>query len=248
MTDVQQTRSRTRWPFGRRGGASDTAAGDSTPRGRWFAPTKHAEPAHAERADDGPTTVVERDPDIGRRRRVATQDRLRDRFGGRKVGAAFFGWLVAVGMTLLLTTLATAIGVAIGSTMNLDPAGADAAPIGVTGGLVLLGVLAVSYFAGGYVAGRLARFDGARNGLLSWLIGLVVYLLAAVAGAWVSTARPDLMIEVRLPAMPGDPSTLTVAGLIALAAVLLVTALAATLGGRAGEGYHRRVDRAAERL
>jgi hypothetical protein len=156
--------------------------------------------------------------------------------------------LVAVGMTLLLSTLATAIGLAVGSSMNLDPRGADAAPIGMTGGVVLLAVLALSYFAGGYVAGRLARFDGARNGLLCWLIGLLATVLAAVAGAWLGTARADLVADLRLPVLPGDPGTLTVAGVVALAAVLLVTAVAAALGGRVGEGYHRRVDRAADRL
>ena len=30
---------------------------------------------------------------------------VRERFGGAKVGAAFFGWLVAIGMTVLLTGL-----------------------------------------------------------------------------------------------------------------------------------------------
>jgi hypothetical protein len=248
MTEVQENNSRTRWPFGRRDRAGSTATEDRAPRGRWFGPGTRPEQDTEVVDHDDRTTVVERDPDIGRRRRVASQARLRDRFGGRKVGAAFFGWLVAVGMTVLLSTLATAVGMAIGSTMNLDPTGADAAPIGLTGGAVLLAVLAVSYLAGGYVAGRLARFDGARNGLLCWVIGLLVTVLAAVAGAWLGTARADLVADLRLPALVGDPGTLTVAGVIALAAVLLVTAVAAALGGRLGEGYHRRVDRAAERL
>ena len=30
---------------------------------------------------------------------------VRERFGGAEVGAAFFGWLVAIGMTVLLTGL-----------------------------------------------------------------------------------------------------------------------------------------------
>jgi hypothetical protein len=132
--------------------------------------------------------------------------------------------------------------------MDLDPSGADAAPIGLTGAIVALVVLGVSYFAGGYVAGRLARFDGARNGLLAWVVGLLVTVVATVAGMVAGAANAQLFDSLRLPALPGDPTELTVAGVIALAAVLLVTALGATLGGRVGEQFHRRVDRAAERL
>ena len=43
--------------------------------------------------------------------------------------------------------------------------------------------LAVAYFAGGYVAGRMSRFDGARQGLGTWLLGLVVTVVLAVVGA-----------------------------------------------------------------
>jgi hypothetical protein len=245
MTQVQENETRSRW-F-RRGTGSHTEPGatptgttqpGTTPSGR-HAATEQVPPA-------GPPPLPGRDPGIGHRRKLAAQARLRDRFGGRKVGAAFFGWLVAIGMTVLLTTLATALGVAIGTSMGLDPAGADAAPIGLTGGAVLLAVLAISYFTGGYVAGRLARFDGASNGILTWVIGLLVTVLTVVGGMVFGTARSDLLDDVTLPTVPGDWSQLTVAGVVVLAVVLLVTALAAALGGRLGERFHRRVDRAAE--
>ena len=42
-----------------------------------------------------------------------------------------------------------------------------------TDALVTVAVLIVGYYTGGYVAGRLARFDGARNGFLSWVVGLL---------------------------------------------------------------------------
>ncbi|WP_214401501.1 hypothetical protein [Pseudonocardia lacus] len=249
MTEVQESGGRTRW-FRRNDDEQRTA--DKAPRGRWFGPGRGAdEPATGTGKTEpavGDTVPVERDPHIGDRRRAADRAFLHDRFGGRKIGAAFFGWLVAVGMTVMLTTIATAVGLAIGYSMGLDPAGADAAPIGVTGGIVLLAVLGVSYFAGGYVAGRLARFDGARNGLLAWVVGLLVTLVAAVTGVVAGAANAELFGSLRLPALPGDPTELTVAGVVALAAVLLVTALAAALGGRVGERFHRRVDRAAERL
>jgi len=42
-----------------------------------------------------------------------------------------------------------------------------------------------------------------------------------------------------------DEGTLATGGLIALAAVVLGTLLAAILGGKSGERYHKKVDRAA---
>ena len=44
-------------------------------------------------------------------------------------------------------------------------------------------MLLVAYYFGGYVAGRMARFNGPRQGLGVWLIGLVVTVALAVAGA-----------------------------------------------------------------
>jgi MFS family permease len=94
------------------------------------------------------------------------------------------------------------------------------------------------------VAGRLARFDGARNGLAAWIVGLVVTVLAGVAAAVVG-ASTDLATRVQLPAVPVDMSALTISGAVLLAVTVIVTALAAALGGRLGERFHRRVDRAA---
>ncbi len=168
--------------------------------------------------------------------------RQRERFGGAKIGAAFFGWLVAIGMTVLLSAVAAGIGAAVGQTVALDPAGADAAAIGLTGAATVLVVLTLAYLAGGYVAGRLARFDGTRNGILTWLLGMIITVLAGLIAAAVGS-NSDLVARVRLPAFPGDLATLTIGGLIALAVLLVVTLLAAAVGGRLGERFHRRVDR-----
>jgi len=163
---------------------------------------------------------------------------VRERFGGSKVGAAFFGWLVAIGMSVLLSGL---VALALAA---WRPAATDATTVGFTSMGTVIAVLAIGYLAGGYVAGRLARFDGARNGLLAWLLGLIVTVLAGIAVAVVGV-NTDLTAVVRLPAMPVDASTMTVGGAVLLAVTVLVTALAAALGGRVGERFHRRVDRAA---
>lgn len=174
------------------------------------------------------------------------RDRQREQFAGLKPGAAFFGWLVAVGIAVLLTAVLSAVGGAIGLSQGppgqVDPA--QAQTIGIVGAVVLLGVLFVAYFAGGYVAGRLARFDGARQGLGVWLIALAVALVIAVAGALLG-AEFDVLAQLQVvPRIPTDAGTLTAAGVIALLAVVLVTLIAAILGGKAGERFHKKVDRA----
>ena len=119
--------------------------------------------------------------------------RQREEFGGINWGAAFFGWLVAVGVAVLLTGLLAAAGAAIGLT---EPAsGAPDATLSLTGAIVLLAVLALAYYCGGYVAGRMSRFDGARQGFGVWLFGLVVTLLVAAAGAILGDRARDAAVR-----------------------------------------------------
>ena len=101
------------------------------------------------------------------------------------MGSVLFGWVVAVGIGVLLTSILSATGAAIGLTdVNPDDVSSqDAGTIGIVGGIVLLVFLAIAYYAGGYVAGRLARFDGGRQGLGVWLFALVVAVILAAAGA-----------------------------------------------------------------
>jgi hypothetical protein len=173
-------------------------------------------------------------------------DAQRSRYGGIKWGAAFFGWLSANGLAVLLVALLSAAGVAIGLTQGVsstDEAAQQADTIGVVGGIVLLVILFLAYLAGGYVAGRMARFDGTRQGLAVWVIGLLVVLALAALGL-VFGAQFNVLQQLNLPRIPIDEGTATTGGLIALVAVLLVTLLVAVLGGKLGDHYHRKVDRA----
>jgi hypothetical protein len=173
-------------------------------------------------------------------------DAQRSRYGGIKWGAAFFGWLSANGLAVLLVALLSAAGVAIGLTQGVpgaDQAAEEAGTIGVVGGIVMLLVLFLAYLAGGYVAGRMARFDGARQGIAVWVIGLLVVLALAVAGL-VFGSQYNVLQQLNLPRIPIDEGTATTGGIIALVAVLIVTLLGAILGGKLGDRFHRKVDRA----
>ena len=186
------------------------------------------------------------------RERLAVQH---DRFGGIHWGAAFFGWLSANGLAVLMLSIVSAAGVAIGLTAtsgNLEVNRQRAEngvlgsseQIGIAGGIAALVILAVAYFAGGYVAGRMSRFDGARQGFAVWVIGLLAVLVLAAAGAAFG-AKYNVLAQLDLPRIPVDEGTATTGAVVALVAILLVSAIAAVLGGKTGERYHRKIDRAA---
>lgn len=179
-----------------------------------------------------------------RERMQAVRARQREEFGGINWGASFFGWLVAVGVGALLVGLLAAAGAAVGlTTLSESEATGSAEEIGIGGAIALLAALAIAYVCGGYVAGRMSRFDGARQGMGAWAIGLAVTIVLAVAGI-VLGEEYNVLEQLNLPALPVGESELLGGGAIALAAVVLGTLLAAIVGGKAGERYHRKVDRA----
>jgi hypothetical protein len=202
---------------------------------------------------DPPATRTDRAAvaDTDTRREPLTRDhmraaraRQRDEFGGINWGAAFFGWLVAVGLGSILLGIVAAAGTAIGLTeVSGDEAQSNAETIGLGGAIALLAILMIAYYCGGYVAGRMSRFDGARQGFGAWLFGILVTIALAIV-AVVLGSEYNVLEQLNLPALPVGESTLTTGGAIALAAVLLGTLLAAIVGGKAGERYHRKVDRA----
>jgi hypothetical protein len=211
--------------------------------------------SHADRPEHGKherhedQTVVHRhDGEADVRRREEKHAEARDKFGGVNWGAAFFGWLVAIALAILLTSIVGAIAAAVGSNAQVsqNEAQRQAGTIGVAAAITLLAVLAIGYYAGGYVAGRMSRFDGGRQGFSVWLIGLIVTVVAIVLGA-VFGSQYNLLDRVSLPRIPVSTDQIGWGALITAAAVLLLTLLAAVLGGKVGHHYHDRVDKAAWR-
>jgi hypothetical protein len=182
-------------------------------------------------------------PRVDRQSVLAAQ---KARYGGVHWGSAFFGWLSANGMAVILIALLSAAGLAFGLSSRVDSAGeaADSATsgIGLGAGIALLVALFLAYLAGGYVAGRMARFDGVKQGIAVWVIGLVVVVLLALAGVLFGS-QYNVLSQLNLPRIPIDEGTATTAGIISLAAVLVATLLGAILGGILGTRYHRKVDR-----
>lgn len=205
-------------------------------------------PDHRE-AVAGDRRVVHDDrPVAGPAMRAAVADRERERFGGMKFGSAFFGWLTAVGVAVILTTLLAATGAALGlGTLGeqVDEAAADnAATIGIVGIIALAIILFVAYFAGGYVAGRMARFNGVKQGIAVWLWAVVIALVGAAIAA-IAGSQYDVLANLNtFPRIPVTEGDLTVAGIITLIVVIAASLGGAILGGKTGTRYHRRVDAA----
>ncbi|QWC86626.1 hypothetical protein KLP28_08140 [Nocardioidaceae bacterium] len=175
-------------------------------------------------------------------------DRLaRERFGGLNLGASFFGWLVAVGVFVLLTGIVSAVLAGLDTSYDLqsrfDQLGTGEA--GIIAGVALLVLLLLAYYTGGYVAGRMSRYDGKRQGGGVWAIGLLVTAAAAVAGV-VFGERYNVLDRVELPTLPASADQVTIAGIAIGVGVLLLTLLAAVLGGAVGNRYHHKIDRAVD--
>ena len=205
--------------------------------------------------DRGAVATAERPvADDGTTRAVTTRETMRDvrarqraEYGGLNWGSAFFGWLVAIGVAVILLAILSAAGTAFGlGEVSDSEARANADTIGLVGGILLIAVLAIAYWCGGYVSGRMSRFDGARQGFGTWIIGLFVTIVLAVAG-WAFGSEYNVLAQLNLPRIPIDEGTLTTGAAIALAAVVILTLLAAMGGGKAGERYHWKIDRLAYR-
>jgi MFS family permease len=208
---------------------------------------QHDDAANDDRRDESTGSHTISGP--GRRTDDASaEDARRDKFGGMNLGAAFFGWLVAIAVSILLTSIAGAIAAAVGRDAQITQSEAQkqAGTIGIAAGIVLLVVLMIGYYCGGYVAGRMSRYSGTKQGLGVWIIGLVVTIIAVGLGA-VFGQQYDILSRVNLPRLPISGDALGTGGIIAALAILVGTLVAAIAGGSIGTHYHRRVDRAGYR-
>lgn len=197
--------------------------------------------------DDSRPAAVPVEPQSSLREDVL--ERERRRFGGVKIGSAFFGWLCAVGIAVLLTALVTATGAALG--LGATNGGQNAAKvakqnagaIGLGGAIALVVIMLIAYYCGGYVAGRMARFNGLRQGFAVWVwaivIAIVVGIIAAIAGSQFNI----LETLNGFPRIPVNEGALSTIGIITAILAVIASLVGALFGGMAGMRFHRRVDR-----
>lgn len=206
-----------------------------------------SEPATGAAGSDNPVDEARRaDSDQFDTDRESVVAREKERFGGMKFGSCFFGWLTATGTVILLAALVSAIGAAVGLSLNIDATAAAGSPeaAGLIGGIALLLVVLIGYYCGGYVAGRMARFNGIRQGIGVWLWAIIISALLAILGFTVGTQFDVLARIGGFPRIPINEGALTAGGIAAAVAVVVISLIGAILGGLAGMRYHRRVDKA----
>ena len=168
---------------------------------------------------------------------------LTERFGGFDWWPDFIGWAVAIFFTLLFAGIAAAIVGGVGYQMDAPVSGNDptSQKLGIGGLIGGLVALFLGYLVGGYTAGRMARFDGVKNGIGVVIWTIVMAIVLGVLGAVLGNEF-DLTQRLRLDI---DRQTLTTAGVISLVVTLIVMLAGAVVGGKLGAGYHRKIDRAA---
>ena len=179
-------------------------------------------------------------PDRAMPERTVTGDEAlaaaRHRFGGLDMGATISGAFAALGLTVLLG------GVLAGAGRVVYVNGLRDAPTATTGSVIAgLAVLLVAFLVGGWVAGRMARYDGGRNGMVT-----AVWFILFAAGTSATGALLGQSYNVfsgdRLPQWFTD-SARTPEAVLSAAVAFLVMVGAGFVGGVVGGRYHRKVDR-----
>lgn len=97
-----------------------------------------------------------------------------------------------------------------------------------------------AYLVGGYAAGRMARFAGAKQGIAVWLWQIMALIIGSLATFLTPQLFQNGVASLSLQKLiAGDFAN----GLLAVLLVLALSFLGAILGGLCGRLYHRRVDK-----
>jgi hypothetical protein len=156
-----------------------------------------------------------------------------------------------VGVILIALVAAAGAAVGVASNTNVGQAAnkvthsaSTAKTVGVVGAIAILVIVFIAYYCGGYVAGRMARFNGLKQGLAVWLWALLIAVVVAVIGA-IGGAKYNVLATLNsFPRIPVNEGTVSTGGVIALLAVAIASLVGALLGGLAGMHFHRQVDKA----
>lgn len=177
---------------------------------------------------------------------LTPQERQRDAYGGFSAGAAFHGWLSALGTMALLLLLVAVVGLVLGLAQDVS-GGTGQLVIGETTVYTALSVLAfvavVGCFCGAYAAGRLVRFDGARQGFGVWVL-VVVTALVGLGLVVTAEAQYALTSRPSFPDVTVARADLLPVVAITVGVVAVLSLLVALGGGRLGLRYHAKVERA----
>jgi VIT1/CCC1 family predicted Fe2+/Mn2+ transporter len=178
-----------------------------------------------------------RDVSTGEARRDPAVRAARERFGGLDWPATLVGTLTALAVLVLLGGLIGAAVGLIGYQTGLENAVEEISVASLVGGLV---TLFIAFAIGGWAAGRMARYDGARNGLMTAVWAVVLAAILSALGA-IFGGEYDVFRNVQLPQF-FSRDALTLGAIVSALVAIAVMLVAGLLGGKWGERYHRRAD------
>lgn len=168
-----------------------------------------------------------------------------DRYGGGDIPATLGGLMAAVGTLVMLGGLIAAGAGNIAYQIDTIDVEGNIQAFSVGGAIAAIVVLFVSFFVGGWVASRMARFDGRKNGVIValWMITLVVVFGAL--GVWAGNEY-NVFAQLDLPDWVSQWNNDEVATGAALAASVATLSMFAGgyVGGVVGESYNTEVDAA----
>lgn len=169
----------------------------------------------------------------------------KNRYSRMHVLPGLLGWLVATSIMdgglwaiqswLTLTGQSESIEYA-SVVSRLFSGASNAVPVAVALSVLIF----FAYLVGGYAAGRMARFAGAKQGIAVWLWQVMALILGSLATFLAPQLFQNGVASLSLQKLiAGDFAN----GLLAVLLVLALSFLGAILGGLLGRLYHRRVDK-----
>jgi hypothetical protein len=169
---------------------------------------------------------------------------LRARYGGFSWGADFIGFAVATFFSLAFGAIVGGVTGAIGYRVGAHVPKLGRAisittqNVGMAALAAMLMALFLAFVIGGYTAGRMARFDGIKNGLGVVLWTVVVAILLVIAGG-ILDAKYHVIRPLHLNL---SASLLSAAGTLVLISTLIVMLVGGVAGGMIGVHFHWDID------
>jgi|tagenome__1003787_1003787.scaffolds.fasta_scaffold20984988_2 hypothetical protein len=162
----------------------------------------------------------------------------RSRFGGLDFAATLVGMLAALALLILIGGLIGAAIGAIGYQAGLDGNHTRLSAAGLAGGIA---ALFIAFLIGGWTAGRIARYDGVKNGVMTGVWAILLAGILSGLGAWLGS---KYNIFANAPNLPNwfSRDAVTIGAIASAVAAGVAMLLGGALGGRWGESYHRRID------
>lgn len=158
--------------------------------------------------------------------------------GRISLASVLAGTLVAYGAFAVLVAITAAVAESVGFHTNLSTS--EWRGLGAVGGAVVAVVLLACYLFGGYVAGRMARRAGATNGLMVFVLGVLVAL--GVAGLVnVFTDGDEILRNLRNVGVPTSGDEWRDLGTVAGIGSLLAMLVGSVAGGAMGERWHTKL-------